>query len=51
MAAIFSSENPSRVGSPQSVKISLGHLDLSKNEINVYGPDNQSFSNDMAFDH
>ena len=33
LAAILNSENPSRLGSPQSVKLSSGHLDLSKNEL------------------
>ena len=42
LAAILNSEKPSRLGSPQWVKISLGHLDLSKNEIKVHDPDNLS---------
>ena len=41
LAAILNSEKPSRLGSPQWVKISLGHLDLSKNEIKAHDPDNQ----------
>ena len=41
LAAILNSEKLSRLGSPQWVKILLGHLDLSKNEIEVHDPDNQ----------